>query len=227
MTLSIAGRCARTGQLGVAIASSSPAVAARCAYVRAGVGAATTQNITDPRLGPALLDLMASSRFADQAVAEVVDREPLIAFRQLTAIDRTGRTGVHSGSRTLGIHGESQGTDCVVAANLLANEDVPAAMTAAFQAVPSDALGQRLIDALAAGIAAGGEAGPVHSAGLLIAHVAPWPLTDLRCDWSENPIGGLRELWAIWEPQATDYVTRALEPDAAPSYGVPGDPGSR
>ena len=60
MTFSIVGRCSRTGAFGVAITSSSPAVAARCAYVRSGVGAATTQNVTDPRLGPALLDALST-----------------------------------------------------------------------------------------------------------------------------------------------------------------------
>ncbi|GIR51209.1 MAG: hypothetical protein CM15mP60_2700 [Alphaproteobacteria bacterium] len=53
MTFSIVARCAKTGQFGMAVASSSPAVAARCAYARAGVGAAASQNVTDPRLGPA------------------------------------------------------------------------------------------------------------------------------------------------------------------------------
>ena len=62
MTLSIAGRCERTGQFGIAISSSSPAVAARCAWVRAGVGAACTQNITDPRLGTRLLDLLSGEQ---------------------------------------------------------------------------------------------------------------------------------------------------------------------
>ena len=64
MTFSLVGRCARTGRFGVVVASSSPAVAARCAWARAGVGAVATQNITDPRLGPRLLDLLALGRSA-------------------------------------------------------------------------------------------------------------------------------------------------------------------
>jgi uncharacterized Ntn-hydrolase superfamily protein len=92
MTLSLAGRCARTGQLGVVISSSSPAVAARCAWARAGVGAVCTQNITDPRLGPALLDRMAAGVSASEAMQDVTAQEPLIAYRQLSAVDRQGRT---------------------------------------------------------------------------------------------------------------------------------------
>ncbi|MDA3888420.1 MAG: DUF1028 domain-containing protein, partial [Allgaiera sp.] len=81
----------------------------------------------------------------------------------------------------------------------------------------------RLIAGLEAGLAAGGEAGPVHSAGLLIVDRQPWPWAELRIDWSDAPIAELRKAWKVYAPQAEDYVTRALDPTAAPSYGVPGD----
>ncbi len=223
MTISIAGRCARTGQFGVAISSSSPAVAARCAWARAGVGAACTQNITDPRLGPALLDRLEAGDSARQAMTAVVAAEPLIAYRQLTAIDRAGDTAMWSGSGTLGTNDAVDGDDCVAAGNLLANGDVPLAMTRAFAERPEDELGTRLVAALAAGLEAGGEAGPVHSAGLLVVSDTPWPLTDLRVDWSDDPIAELAALWRLWRPQAEAYRLRALDPAAAPSYGVPGD----
>ena len=73
-------------------------------------------------------------------------------------------------------------------------------------------------------MAAGGEAGPVHSAALKVAGELTWPLVDLRVDWAdEDPIGQLDALWQAYRPQMQDYVTRALDPTAAPSYGVPGD----
>jgi uncharacterized Ntn-hydrolase superfamily protein len=229
MTLSIAGWCARTGQIGVAITSSSPAVAARCAYVRAGIGAASTQNITDPRLGPRALDLMEAGKTAAEAVDEIAATEPLIAYRQLTAVKLGGDTGAFSGERTLGTYAVARGERGVAAGNLLANPEVPAAMLAAFDATETDAtleMGDRLLAALQAGIAAGGEAGPVHSAGILIADRAPWPATDLRVDWSDDPIAELAKIWSVWKPQWRDYATRAVDPSAAPSYGVPGDPAS-
>jgi uncharacterized Ntn-hydrolase superfamily protein len=223
MTLSIAGRCARTGQLGVAISSSSPAVAARCAYARAGAGAACTQNITDPRLGPALLDRMEAGDPAPEAMAAVVSAEPLIAFRQLSAIDRNGMTAAWSGEGTLGQHTTAEGRDCVAAGNLLSRLEVPAAMAAAFAERPGDDLAARLVAALAAGLEAGGEEGPVHSAGLLVVSDMPFPLTDLRVDWSEDPVADLAALWRLWRPQAAAYRQRAIDPSTAPSYGVPGD----
>jgi uncharacterized Ntn-hydrolase superfamily protein len=85
-------------------------------------------------------------------------------------------------------------------------------------------LGDRLIAALRAGLAAGGEAGPVHSAGLKIADRLDWPLADLRCDWTEAcPIEAVATAWEVYKPQMAAYVQRAEDPTQAPSYGVPGD----
>jgi uncharacterized Ntn-hydrolase superfamily protein len=223
VTLSIAGRCARSGQFGVAISSSSPAVAARCAWARAGVGAACTQNITDPRLGTVLLDSIADGATAPHAMAAIVQSEPLIAWRQLTAIDRYGTTATWSGELTLGVHATTEGPDCVAAGNLLADGNVPTAMVGAFVGRPDEELGDRLMAALTEGLRAGGEAGPVHSAGIVIVGDVPWPVTDLRVDWSEDPIADLNSLWRLWRPQADAYRLRALDPAAAPSYGVAGD----
>jgi uncharacterized Ntn-hydrolase superfamily protein len=223
MTFSIAARCADTGMFGIAISSSSPAVAARCTWVRAGVGAACTQNITDPRLGSALLDLLERGASATEAMGTVTTTEPLIGWRQLTVIDREGGTAAYSGEGVLGTHAVSQGADCIAAGNLLANPGVPDAMTAAFATSAGQHLGTRLVGAMQAAVAAGGEAGPVHSAGLLIAREVPWPVADLRVDWSEDPIGDLARLWDLWEPQLDAYVARALHPGVAPTYGVPGD----
>ena len=225
MTFSLAGRCRRTGMVGIVVSSSSPAVAARCAHARAGVGAAASQNITDPRLGTELLDLIEAGTPADRAVARVVAAAPHASYRQLTAVDRNGVTGAYSGEHTLGRHATAQHTDAVAAGNLLASDDVPAAMLAAFAADTAAHIGDRLMASLAAGLGAGGEEGPVRSAGMLICDAQVWPVTDLRVDWDDLPIDRLHGLWLVWKPQADAYVTRALDPGTAPSYGVPGDPG--
>lgn len=223
MTFSIAARCAETGMLGIAVCSSSPAVAARCAHARAGIGAFGTQNITDPRLGPQGLDLMAKGASAEQAIASLRHSTRHIAFRQLIAVDARGGTAAHSGNRTLGNHATAQALNVVAAGNLLRDEEIPAKMVAAFQRAQGH-LANRLLAAMEAALAAGGEQGPVHSAGMLIVRDVPWPIVDLRVDWSdEDPIAELRRLWDIYRPQMEDYVTRALNPTVAPSFGVPGD----
>lgn len=223
MTFSLVARCAETGMFGVAISSSSPAVAARCSYTRAGVGAVASQNVTDPRLGPFALDLMQGGMSAAEAVAGVRDQAQHIAYRQVLAIDKTGTTALHSGANSLGIWTDASGRDVVSAGNLLANEDVPAAIVAGFENATGH-LGDRLIAAMRAGLKAGGEAGPVHSAGLQLCDTVPWPVADLRCDWTEDcPIEAIATAWEVYKPQMDAYVQRALNPSDAPSYGVPGD----
>ena len=224
MTFSLSARCARTGAFGVAIASSSLAVGARCAHARAGVGAVASQNVTDPAFGVLLLDLMAHGLSAQAAIEAAVRERPFIEYRQLTAVDGEGRAFAFSGGRMLGVHGASLGDQCVAAGNLLANAEVPAAMTEAFSTRSLEALGDRLIGALHAGLTAGGEAGAVHSAALLVVTNAAFPYASLRVDWHEdNPIGALAALWRAYAPQADAYLLRARQPDAAPSYNVPGE----
>ncbi|MCU0826189.1 MAG: DUF1028 domain-containing protein [Tabrizicola sp.] len=222
MTFSIVARCARTGQFGMAICSSSPAVAARCAHVRAGVGAVASQNITDPGLGPLLLDQLEAGLSAGDALQAITTDRAHIDYRQLLVVDRKGRTAIHSGRQVLGVWGEAQATDCAAGGNLLAGELVPMAMVEAFAGAKGH-LGERLMLALEAGLKAGGEAGPVHSAGLKVADRLSWPLVDLRIDWTDDPIGMLRTAWEVYAPQMTAYVQRAEDPTQAPSYGVPGD----
>ena len=223
MTFSIVARCAQTGMFGVAISSSSPAVAARCSYAQAGVGAVASQNITDPTLGPRGLELMAAGASATEAVAILARTGSYPAYRQVLAIDGGGRSAIHSGPNALGHWAEAQGRDCASGGNLLANPDVPQTMVAAFETTSGD-LGDRLIATMRAGLAAGGEAGPVHSAGLKLVRDVTWPVADLRVDWTQDcPIEALTEAWEVYKPQLDAYVTRALNPTQAPSYGVPGD----
>lgn len=208
---------------GVAISSSSPAVAARCSYARAGVGAVASQNVTDPTLGPLALGLMEGGMSAAEAIAEVRRRGKFIEYRQVLAVDRQGETAIHSGPNSLGIWTQAQARDVASGGNLLANDGVPQAIVDGFLA-SSGHLGDRLIAAMRAGLAAGGEAGPVHSAGLKIVDKVSWPVADLRCDWTEGcPIEAVATAWEVYKPQLDAYIQRALDPRQAPSYGVPGD----
>lgn len=223
MTFSIVGRCAETGQLGIAISSSSIAVGARCPWLRAGVGAVSSQNITLPALGPLILDELAGGLTAQEAVDRALARNGYSQYRQVAVVDAHGHTAIFTGSQALGIHNALAGDQCVVAGNLLANPGVIEAMVAAFER-SEGCLASRLLSALQAGQAAGGEAGAVHSAALSVVDDLTWPIVDLRVDWAEeNPIGELERLWLAYQPQLQDYLTRALDPTAAPSYGVPGD----
>ncbi len=223
MTFSIAARCMETGQFGVAICSSSPAVAARCAHVRTGVGAACSQNITDPSLGNTLLNLLQHGMTATAALEEVVQHRENISYRQLTVVDRQGGAAAYSGEHCLGTVETFAGAGVIAAGNLLADRLIPRRMVEAFEPAANRHLGDRLLAGLTAAQAAGGEEGPVHSAGLIIVDAVAWPATDLRVDWSDDPIGELVSLWRLWRPQIDAYVKRAVDPANSPSYGVPGD----
>jgi uncharacterized Ntn-hydrolase superfamily protein len=224
MTFSVSGRCADTGMFGIAVSSSSPSVAARCAHVRAGVGAVSTQNITDPRLGPKGLDLMASGLSAEAALERLIAEAPFIDYRQLALVDAEGRTASYSGARTLGTHATARGENVIAAGNMLTTTDIPQKMVEAFEASQGKHLGDRLIGAMRAAIAAGGEEGPVHSMGLVMVDKVSWNIADLRIDWTDgDPIEECVALWERWRTEMDAYVTRALNPTAAPSYGVPGD----
>jgi uncharacterized Ntn-hydrolase superfamily protein len=225
MTFSIAGRCARTGMVGIVITTSSICVGARCPWVRGKVGAVATQNVTDPALGPKGLDLMEQGLAPEAAIERLMADAPHAEYRQVTMVDARGRAAHYSGARTLGTHAVAVDTDCVAAGNLLSSRDVPRAMAATFAAGPELHLADRLLRAIEAGLQAGGEVGPVKSAALLVAHDQIWPMVNLRVDWDDDgPISALRRLWDSYQPQMQDYVNRALDPRAAPAYGVPGDP---
>ena len=212
MTFSLVGRCDRTGAVGAVVASASMAVAARCAAARAGAGAVCSQSTTDPRLREALLEAMAGGAAAADALAALTARAGDIAYRQLAAVDAAGGSACYSGELALGEAADVCAPGAAAAGNLLADRGVPAAMLRAFQDTAGESLGDRLIAALRAGLVAGGEVSPVRSAGMVIAESVPWPVTDLRVDWHDDPVGELAGLWRAWQPQAESYVRRALHP---------------
>jgi uncharacterized Ntn-hydrolase superfamily protein len=223
LTLSIVARSADACLFGMAIASSSPAVAARCAHARAGAGAVATQNITDPALGPLILSNLARGENAADALAAALRATVFGEYRQLVVIGSQGPPAVHSGEEALGTVSSAIGAHAAAAGNLLANAEVPAAMVEAFES-SSGHLGFRLLEALRAGVRRGGEAGSLHSAGLLVVWEVSWPIVDLRVDWKEeDPVSELGRTWEVYAPQIDDYVLRALSPGRAPSFGVPGD----
>ena len=179
MTFSIAARCPDTGMLGIAVSSSSPAVAARCAHARAGVGAIASQNITDPSLGARGLDLMELGANAPEAIAILKATGAHIEYRQVTAIGADGQIGVHHGTKVLGTFGHAVAPGAIAAGNILSDPGVPQAMVKAFRDTPGH-IGDRLIAAMRAAVAAGGEEGPVHSAGMKLVDKVSWPVADLR-----------------------------------------------
>jgi uncharacterized Ntn-hydrolase superfamily protein len=155
-------------------------------------------------------------------VAELRKR-PFIDYRQLMAIDASNPPVVFTGAQALGTLASAVGMHAACAGNMLRTSEVPRAMLSAFES-SEGVLAERLMQAMLAGQQAGGEEGPVHSAGLLVYGEQNWPIVDLRLDWVDNdPVQALYATWKVYEPQLQAYITRALDPRAAPSFGVPGN----
>lgn len=214
MTFSVIGHCPRTGQFGVATTTSGFGVGARVPWARAGIGAVATQHRTDPRLGPRGVALLASGCSAAETVAALVASTPDHAWRQIGVMDRTGATAFFHGARVKPCFGASQGPGVLALGNILANDAVLPAIATAFATDPDGPLAERLITALEAGEAAGGEHGSIVSAALLVVEREDFPLVDIRVDRHAAPLTELRALWAEYAPQSALYVARAVDPES-------------
>jgi uncharacterized Ntn-hydrolase superfamily protein len=208
--------CRRTGMFGAAVTTSSIGVGSRCPYARAGVGAVLTQHRTDPQLGPRGLDLLAAGHSASQVMQALVQDNPSIGWRQLAVIDKGGDTAYYHGDKIGSIHAACQGDAVCAIGNIIRHADIPSAMVEAFGHDSEEHLAERLLRALEAGLAAGGELKQVKSAALLVVHEQSFPLVDLRVELDLQPLPALRFLWELYRPQAELYVRRALDPDSVP-----------
>jgi uncharacterized Ntn-hydrolase superfamily protein len=150
----------------------------------------------------------------DDAARQAAESFDFPEWRQVAIVDTAGMIGTFHGARCSGVHAEARGDAAVALGNLLQSADVPAAMIAGY-AVAQGMLEERLLAALDAGLAAGGEVKPLRSAALLVVDRDPFPYTDLRVDWDEAPLARLRALWGEWRPVADTCRTWALDP-----YGV-------
>src|SRR5687767_4583249 len=151
MTFSLLARCARTGELGVAVTTSDIAVGARVPSAIPGVGVAVTQHRTDPRLGPRALELLRSGRGPREAVDSVAEATPHRRWRQVAVMDDSGGSAAFSGEGVTEVCAVEPGPGCLVIGNMLVGEQVAPAMVRAFADSDGDPLAARLIAALESG----------------------------------------------------------------------------
>jgi uncharacterized Ntn-hydrolase superfamily protein len=215
VTFSLLGRCTRTGQLGACTATSDIAIGARVPHAKALVGAVLTQHRTDPLLGIRGLDLLESGCSASSTIDALVASTSNYPWRQLAVVDSAGRTAAFSGSRVQPPYAEEHGDGCVALGNMLVSQNIGSAMTKAFEAAEEEPLAERLLRALEAGEAAGGEQLPTRSAALLVVGDRLFPLVDLRIDLSDRPVADLRQAWTAYRPLVGEFLTRAIDPDRA------------
>lgn len=197
MTFSIAARCRRSEMLGVATSSRALAAGALVPFAGAGVGTIASQSVANPYLGIDGLKLLASGLSPTDAVTRLLDADPGRDFRQLLVVDAQGRTAGHTGSRCISWCGHLSGPDYAVGGNILVGQETIRAMAEAFEASSDEELPERLMRALEAGQAAGGDRRGRQSAGLFVVHHEEYPHLDLRVDDHSNPVAELRRVFEV------------------------------
>lgn len=218
MTFSVVARCARTGQLGVAVATAVPAVGSMCPFVRARVGAVSTQAWVNPCLALDALKCMEQGASATEALARVMDADEGRQLRQVGLVDAQGRSAAWSGMACTDWFGHIVEPGFAVQGNMLVSAATIQAMAAAMRASESLELAERLLLAMEAGEAAGGDKRGRQSASLEVCDTEAYPLVDLRVDEHSHPIVELRRVWNIAKLQLLPFV------QSMPRKGGPGAP---
>ena len=208
MTFSITGRDAKTGMLGVAVATKHWAVGSRVPNVRARVAALAVQAYAQPYIGYDTLDLMQETEMdGPAALWEVLLKDPGREWRQVGLVDAHGKLMGFTGKETEPWSGHSEGAHCVGAGNMLVNGETVTSMVGFFESHPELDLPDRLMQALQAGHAAGGDSRGQQSAAVYVVHLQDAPYTDLRVDDHPDAVAELRRLV---DATRADRLTRSL-----------------
>jgi uncharacterized Ntn-hydrolase superfamily protein len=197
MTWSIIAREAPTGKFGIAVATRFFAVGALVPYTQAGVGAIASQALINPFFGSNGLKLLREGWSAAETLSKLVASDDGRAHRQVHIMNSRGNTAIHTGASCIDWCGGMSEANLSVAGNMLANENVVAATAAAYRVNSSMPLAQRLIAALKAGEAAGGDKRGRQSAALVIQGDEDWPELDLRVDDHADPLAELERLEGV------------------------------
>lgn len=198
MTWSIAAHDPETGAFAVAVATCGFGVGANCPFVRSGVGAVSTQSITNRYLGPAVLDAMARGLPPAEAIESALAGDAGRGIRQVHAVDRHGRAAAHTGANCVEWCGDRTGARVSVAGNMLAGPAVVADTLSRFEAAAGLPFPERLLAAMDAGQAAGGDRRGQQSAALVLTTTEDFPDISLRADDHPAPLDELRRLLALW-----------------------------
>jgi uncharacterized Ntn-hydrolase superfamily protein len=198
MTWSIVTHDPETGAFAVAVATCNFAVGASVPHLRAGVGAVASQSITNRYLGPAVLDAMERGLSPELAIAGAIATDAGRGLRQVHAVDTQGRTAAWTGENCVMWCGQASAGGVSVAGNMLAGEAVVADTLAAFLAGPVNNLPTRLLGAMEAGQAAGGDRRGQQSAAMLLTTTEDFPDLNIRVDDSREPLAELSRLLTVW-----------------------------
>jgi uncharacterized Ntn-hydrolase superfamily protein len=224
-TFSIAARCARTGMFGVAVSTAVPGVGGICPFLRAGVGAVSTQSWVNPYLGIDGVTLLSKGMSAEAALDKLITEDPGRDVRQVGLVDRDGRSAAWSGKDCTPWFGHITGPDYAVQGNMLIGEPTIKTMAQAFERGAALDLPERLLMVLEAGQAAGGDKRGRQSAALKVVHQEEYPHLDLRVDEHRNPVAELRRVFEVARHQYLPFIV-GMPTRANPLGNLPEDVGA-
>ncbi len=207
-----------SGAFGVAVASKFFAVGALCPHAASEVGALSTQALVNPLYGPAALEAMARNADPAEIVRALTDADDGRDHRQVHLIDRAGRVAAHTGASCIDWCGHRSGAGFSVAGNMLAGPRVLSDTAAAFESNRTLPLAERLIVAMEAGEAAGGDKRGKQAAALIVYTTERYPALDLRVDDHPEPIAELRRLYEVSLDRFQPFV--ACLPSARDPQGI-------
>ena len=212
MTWSIVAR-GPAGEFGIAIASRFFAVGMLCAHARSGVGAVATQALVNPHFGPGGLDLLSKGVSPQETVKKLTEADQGRDHRQLHMIDAQGRTAAHTGSACIDWCGHLAGEGYSVAGNMLAGPEVLQSTSDKFKSTKHLSFAERLLEALHAGEAAGGDKRGKQAAALRVHTTEDYAFLDIRVDDHADPIAELKRLYRVslqrFQPFSTCLPSRA------------------
>jgi uncharacterized Ntn-hydrolase superfamily protein len=217
-TFSIAARCPRSLMLGVAVSTAVPAVGALCPHVRPKIGAVSTQAWVNPYLGIDAIARLADGAPAERALQEVLAGDQSAPVRQIGIVDAQGRSASWSGTDCTPWAGHRTGPDYAIQGNMLTGAEVLEAMETAFRESAAAELAERLLLALEAAQAVGGDKRGKQSAALLVYDTEAYPWVDLRVDEHHHPVAELRRIWSIFLQQVRPFLA------GMPKRGEPAGP---
>jgi uncharacterized Ntn-hydrolase superfamily protein len=219
MTFSIVAYCPRTGQVGVSAATAMPAVGKLLSHARAKVGAVATQASVNPYLGYDGLRLLERLGDAEQVVAKLIGADPEPQVRQLGVIDCRGRTAVWTGEQCLDWAGHLEGPHFSTQGNRLAGPHVLEAAARVMNETQDLELAERLLMAIEAGDAEGGDTEGERSATIFVFDTEEYPLWDVRVDEHKDPMKELRRLFNIFRKEFLPQMKGMPSRKEYPGFG--------
>ncbi|MBC5767046.1 DUF1028 domain-containing protein [Ramlibacter albus] len=218
MTFCIIARDKATGLLGLAQATNPLSVGGRCPFIRANVGAVSTQAYTDPGLGPLAIELLTLGHSPQKVIKELGESDPHFEWRQIGIVDRHGRAAVHTGKQCKVHSGAIVGDGYLVMGNYLLTDQVVPKMDEAWRNSEGKLFEERLLAAAVAARDAGGDLGGHRSSCMLVYDTEAYARTDLRIDFvpkregERDAVDALGEILDRWKPMIGYYKVRPHNP---------------